>query len=162
MRTADEIVQSFVDNGFPHMTNIPDNKVFYTDTSASTIVWVEENVVIEYYLLFPNKTTVMHAHPFENQVIFMSGDMTAFLKFPDPATLMTIVLTDADIGVIGKVSPNTIEHGFEIGPRGAVVYNIQRWPADVENPLSATIAYRGPAIGPIHSELLISESGLII
>ena len=159
MRSADEIIQSFVDNGFQHMTNIPNNKVFYTDTSASTLVWVEGNVVIEYYLLFPNKTTVMHSHPFENQVIFMSGDMTAYLKFPDPAPLMTIVLTEDDVGKIGKVSPSTIQHGFDIGPKGAVVYNIQRWPEDVTDPLSATLAYKGEPIGPIHAEMLSSESG---
>jgi hypothetical protein len=156
MRTANEIIQSFVDNGFKHMPNIPNNKVFYADTSASTLAWVEGNVVIEYYMLFPNKTTTMHSHPFENQVIFMGGDMTAYLKFPDPIPLMTIVLTDEDIGVIGKISPNTIEHGFDIGPRGAVVYNIQRWPSDVTDPLSATIAYRGLPLGPIHAEILKS------
>ena len=156
MRTADEIIQSFVDSGFCHMPNIPNNRVFYTDTSASTLAWVEGNVVIEYYFLFPNKTTVMHSHPFENQVIFISGDMTAYLKFPDPIPLMTIVLTDEDVGVIGKISPSNITHGFDIGPRGAVVYNIQRWPADITNPLSATIEYRGEPLGPIHAEMLKS------
>lgn len=154
MRTADEIVQSFVENGFQHMKDIPNNKVFYTDNTASTLVWVENNVVIEYYFLFPNKRTPMHSHPFANQVIFISGDLTANLKKTDTADTVTIKLTDDDIGKIRPVTPINTIHGFDVGPAGAVIYNIQRWPDSVTNPISAALIYYGESMGPLHEQLM--------
>lgn len=154
MRTADEIVQSFVDNNFQHMKDIPNNRVFYTDNTASTLAWVENNVVIEYYFLFPNKSTPMHSHPFANQIVFIGGDLVAKLKFTPTSDEITIKLTNDDIGQIRSVTPINTLHGFDVGPAGAIIYNIQRWPDTVTNPSSAAMIYDGESMGPLHNNLM--------
>ena len=154
MNSSQEIVERFVNSGFHHMDNIPNNRVFYTDNSASTIVWVEKNVVIEYYLLFPNKFTPLHSHPFKNQIIFMGGDLTGRTKKDKDSPIMTVHFTKDMIGKIRSILPEGFEHGFETGPLGAVVYNIQYWPENVVNPLSAALNYFGEPMGEIHERFL--------
>ena len=34
MKTSQEIVIAFIDSGYKHMENIPNNQVFYTDNSC--------------------------------------------------------------------------------------------------------------------------------
>lgn len=162
MKTSDQIIQEFIDSGYKHMANIPNNKVFLTDNSCSTIVWFEENVVIEYYFLFANLETPFHSHPFNNKMIFISGDLTAYRKTPNvitsgnwmPDTTYTKVFTDKDINYVSSNMPAGFEHGFTVGPRGAVIYNIQIWPESVKNPLSAAVEYFGTKMGPIHEKLI--------
>lgn len=162
MKTSQEIIQSFISSGYKHMENIPNNRVFYTDNSASTLAWVEGSVVIEYYFLFPNLETPLHSHPFENQMIFISGDLTAYRKTPAelnvegflPDTTYTKEFKNSDVNTLSKVMPIGFEHGFTVGPRGSVIYNIQIWPDTVTNPLSAAIEYFGTSMGPRHDNLV--------
>lgn len=157
MKTSQEIVQSFIDSGYKHMENIPNNRVFYTDNSCSTLVWVEDNVVIEYYLLFPNLETPMHNHPFDNQMIYISGDLTAYRQEANkPETRFTVTFSERLQNHLSKIMPAGGEHGFTVGERGAVIYNIQIWPDTVTNPLSAAIEYAGTSMGPRHESLVKS------
>lgn len=155
MKTSQEIVQSFIDNGYKHMENIPNNRIFYTDNSCSTLAWVEDNVVIEYYLLFPNLETPMHSHPFDNQMIFIEGDLTAYRQEAGkPDTRLTVTFAERLRNHLSKIMPVGGEHGFAVGERGAVIYNIQIWPESVKNPLSAAIEYSGTSMGPRHEKLV--------
>jgi len=162
MKTSDQIIQEFIASGYKHMANIPNNKVFLTDNSCSTLAWVEDNVVIEYYFLFPNLETPMHSHPFNNQMIFINGDLTAYRKTPNtitegnwmPDTTYTKVFTDKDSNYVSSNMPIGFEHGFKVGEKGAVIYNIQVWPEAVKNPLSAAVEYFGTSMGPIHDKLV--------
>jgi hypothetical protein len=165
MKTSDQIIQNFIDTGYKHMANIPNNKVFLTDNSCSTLVWVEDTVVIEYYFLFPNLETPLHSHPFNNKMIFISGELTAYRKTPNiitvegnwlPDMTYTKTFTDLDANYLSSNMPIGFEHGFTVGDKGAVIYNIQVWPESVKNPLSAAVEYFGTSMGPIH-EKLISE-----
>lgn len=157
MKTSQEIIKSFIDNGYKHMENIPNNRVFYTDNSCSTLAWVEDNVVIEYYLLFPNLETPMHSHPFDNQMIFIEGDLTAYRQEAGkPDTRLTVTFAERLRNHLSKIMPVGGEHGFTVGERGAVIYNIQIWPESVKNPLSAAIEYSGTSMGPRHEELVNS------
>jgi len=155
MKTSQEIVQSFIDSGYKHMENIPNNRIFYTDNSCSTLAWVEDNVVIEYYLLFPNLETPMHSHPFDNQMIFIEGDLTAYRQEAGkPDTRLTITFAERLRNHVSKIMPIGGEHGFTVGERGAIIYNIQIWPESVKNPLSAAIEYFGTSMGPRHEKLV--------
>lgn len=167
MKTSDQIIQEFIDSGYKHMSDIPNNQVFYTDNSASTLAWVENNVVIEYYFLFPNLETPMHSHPFDNKMIFISGDLTAYRKTPSelnvegflPDTIYTRTFKDSDTNYLSSTMPIGFEHGFTVGPRGSVIYNIQIWPENVTNPLSAAIEYFGASMGPRHENLVKEIKG---
>jgi len=155
MRTSHEIVQSFINNGYKHMENIPNNRIFHTDNSCSTLAWAENNVVIEYYLLFPNLETPLHSHPFDNQMIFIEGDLTAYRQERgNPDTRITVTFTEKLRNHVSKIMASGAEHGFTVGDRGAVIYNIQIWPESVKHPVSAAIEYFGSSMGIRHEKLI--------
>lgn len=148
-----EIVEKFRQGGYKHQHNIPGNRVFFTDSSASTLAWVEENVVIEYYLLFPNVNVPMHSHPFANQSIFLGGDLVASRELAS-GKIVSKIFADSDVLYLSTVMPSGLCHGFVTGQRGCALYNIQIWDERSTNALSAAIEYRGPTMGPIHERLL--------
>lgn len=150
-RTPQEIVQDFVTRGFPHNYNIPGNRVFLTDSTVSTLVLVEGRVVIEYYYLLPNVAVPLHRHPFENQTIYLSGELTGLKRNAGDPTVYSHTLQPSQVGIPGPANPIDTEHGFRTGPLGAVIYNIQIWPENVANPLSAALEYLGPPMGPLHA-----------
>jgi hypothetical protein len=152
-----EIIQKFIDSGYQHMNNIPNNRIFVTDSSTSTLAWVEDNVVIEYYMLHPNKVIPMHSHPFRNQLIFLGGDMVVRRQNNiDSEDFTASPLTDRNIGKLSSVCPANYKHGFRVGPRGAWIYNIQIWENEVKDPLSAALVYTGTPMGPEHEKLISS------
>lgn len=154
MRTQYEIVTSFIHNGFIPMKGLT-TTVFHTDNSASTLVWVENNVVIEHYYLFPLKITPLHSHPFENQIIFMGGDLFGKVKIFDESPVKDVIFTQDMIGKLHeKILKPGMQHGFETGKAGAIIYNIQYWSFNVEEYLSATLHYKGEPMGIIHKQQL--------
>lgn len=153
MRTPTEIVTAFKESGYQHMHNIPGNRVFYTDSTTSTLAWYEGRVVIEYYIMHPNVDVPLHWHPFENQMIFLNGQLTGIKKDSGIERILQKDFTDVDRHYLGKILPMNSMHGFKTGPLGATLYNIQIWPEDVANPLSASIEYLGPGMGPIHEQM---------
>ena len=46
-RTPTEIVAAFRESNYQHRYDIPGNRVFYTDSTTSTLVWQEGRVIIE-------------------------------------------------------------------------------------------------------------------
>jgi hypothetical protein len=154
MATAEEIVQKFIKSGYQHQHNIPGNQVFFTDSTASTIVYVEENVVIEYYLLFPNVNVPMHSHPFGNQTIFLGGQLAASRELAD-GRIVTKHFIDEHAHYLGTVMPAGLRHGFITGERGCTLYNIQIWDQREGDALSAAIEYLGPSMGPIHESAML-------
>lgn len=151
--TPQEIVEKFRQSGYTHQHDIPSNRVFFTDSTSSTIIFVEENVVIEYYLLFPNVDVPMHSHPFANQMIFLGGDLKASRELPD-GRVVTKVFKDSDTHYLGTVMPSGLRHGFVTGDRGCALYNIQIWDERDGDALSAAIEYLGPSMGPIHEQAM--------
>ena len=152
-RTPVEIVTTFKDSGYQHMHNIPGNRVFYTDSTTSTLVWAEGRVVIEYYIMHPNVDVPLHWHPFENQMIFLNGQLTGIREFIQSGKILEKDFTTEDCHYLGSILPINHRHGFRTGPLGATLYNIQIWPEDVPNPLSASVEYLGPGMGPIHDSM---------
>jgi hypothetical protein len=150
------IVESFINNGCRHMTDIPGNQVFLTDKSASTLVYHEKNVVIEHYLFFPNSEFTLHSHPFDNQVLYLYGQIYGRRRYPGTSEIEETGYYEK-LGGPPKIWPITlmgVEHGFTSGPMGAVLYNVQIWPDHVTDPLSAAINFFGPNLGPIHGETI--------
>lgn len=152
-RTPAEIIASFQESGYRPMHDIPGNKIFVTDMSASTLVWAEDNVIIEHYLLFPDTKVPLHHHPFDNQMIFVSGNMVAYRTSEDGGINPVRLSEENDRDRVSGIIPAGKSHGFKVGSSGAIIYNIQIWPNSVTNPISAAIEYIGPGMGPIHEEL---------
>ena len=157
MKNSKEIINDFINNGYKPMDNIPGNRIFYTDNTASTLVWAEGQVVIEHYFLFPNTVTPVHGHPFGNQLVYIQGDLTCTREKHD-VEVKRKVFTDSDKHILTAYMPDASEgwtHGFIGGPRGAIFYNMQIWPDIVTNPVSAAIEYTvGDLMGPVHQALV--------
>jgi len=152
--TPDEIISKFRARRYVPMPNIPGNRIFVTDNTASTLVWAEENVIIEQYFLFPNIENPLHSHPFANRLAYMSGDYTAYIIKLDTGEKIEKTFVDSDRHFILPEEPIGQLHGSKTGPRGAMVYNIQIWPDNVTNPLSASLEYIGTTMGPVHQREL--------
>ena len=86
-------------------------------------------------------------------MIFLNGQLTGFRKYPEMEKVLQKEFTTDDCHYIGTILPINHLHGFKTGPLGATLYNIQIWPQDVPNPLSASIEYLGPGMGPIHETM---------
>ena len=124
-------------------------KVYYTDVSSSTLVWSEEQFLVELYYINPNVIIVPHAHPFESVTLFCGGSM---LGMRDGA-LSSNWLTNEDSGTIGPVLPKNVRHWFETKEEGAVFYVISKWDT-ISEKNSATVKYIGNPLGPIHENNL--------
>lgn len=151
--TTEEIISKFRARRYVPMPDIPGNRIFITDHSASTLVWAEDNVVIEHYMLFPNIEVPLHSHPFINRLLYFSGDYTAYIV-NNTGMRFEKTFVDTDKHFIMPEEPMGQLHGSKTGPRGATMYNIQIWPKTVTNPLSASLEYFGPSIGPVHDREL--------
>lgn len=153
MNNVDSFIENFIKSGFKPMFTIPGNRIFLTDHSTSTLVWAEGNVVVEHYFLHPNITTPLHSHPFVNRMIFVFGDLSASRKAPG-GSLIGKNFKDSDINYVSDGLPIGHEHAFKTGPRGAEFYNLQIWPEEVKNPVSAAIEWIGTLMGPLHEQLI--------
>jgi hypothetical protein len=160
---ADSIIQEFIDSGYRHMLDIPNNKVWVTESTTSTLVFHKKNVVIEFYFFHPSMETPMHSHPFHNKIIFLGGDLIGHKQNPnDPLSKTSVALGDSHKIKLGPMMPAGILHGFTTGPIGGNLYNIQIWEHDIEYPVSAGVEYQGISLGPVHQKLINEriESGL--
>jgi len=145
-----EFAESYKIRKFPFNHELM-TRVFYTDISASTLVWSENNFLVEFYLFFPNVYVRPHSHPFINLVLFNSGSLSgARASNPRPLTL-----TDQDHGRICYPLLPGEEHWFTAGPLGATFYNVSSW-SNIEEKDSATLKYGGVPLGPIHKKTLDS------
>ena len=91
-------------------------------------------------------------------MIFLSGELTGFRKYPNIEQVFQKEFSNEDCHFVGTVLPVNHLHGFKTGPKGATLYNIQIWPEECVNPLSASIEYLGPGMGPIHEAMRINKS----
>lgn len=157
IKQAKAIVKEFIDEGLPQDANIPNNRIFVTDITASTLARVRKNVVIEHYFMFPNiMDAAMHTHPFANQVLFVCGDLTGYQTVGD--RVIELNLSDQHQGFLSPVSLPPYKHGFKTGDKGAIMYNIQIWNCDVVNPTSASVIYDGHPLGPMHATFLTKST----
>lgn len=147
--TLCSIAQEFKDSGYKHRQNIHGNRVFVTDSTVSTLALVSGNIVIEYYMLLPNVVVPMHYHPFNNQMIFISGELTAYRQMADGIT-SNKQFSDSDANYVGSILPKGEKHGFKVGGKGCIMYNIQIWDEGNNSPLSAALRYTGEPMGEKH------------
>lgn len=133
---------------YPRMPGLM-KEIFYTDVSASMLVWSEDCYLVEFYLMFPHSIVNPHSHPFYNLIVFNSGQLSG-ARDTNPNM---VTLTDNDHGRIGNVLSPGEQHWFQTGPKGASFYNVSSWNNPQEQ-TSATLKYQGLPLGPIHARIL--------
>lgn len=141
-----EFAVSYNNRNCPHDPSLM-NRVLVTDVSTSILVWSEAEFLVEMYLMHPGTHVNPHSHPFENIVLFINGSMSG--RREGSQQYLTVE-TSNTIGT--PLAPN-LWHEFNVGPKGAVFYNISKW----ENPQdkdSAILKYSGQSLGPLHEALL--------
>ena len=146
-----EFAVSYKERNYPHDPKMMD-RVIVTDVSTSVLVWSEEQFLVEMYMMHPSTHVVKHSHPFENVALFISGSIQGFRE---GGALETPWMTDEQSGYVGQPLPIGKWHEFNVGPKGAVFYNISCW-ENSEDKDSAIIKYIGEPLGPIHEKFLAS------
>lgn len=138
---------------YPHNPQLM-RRVYHTDVSTSVLVWMEDEYLVEYYLMHPLIEVVPHAHPFESTTIHIGGKMLGRRE-----GVIGEWLTDRDKGHIGGIIPSGAWHAFITGDTGAIMYVVSRWddPAEMD---SATVKYIGAPLGPMHAKSLESNNSL--
>lgn len=134
-----DFAQEYIDKGYPHNVDLM-NKVFYTDVSASTLVYKEDAFLAELYFMAPNKTITPHRHPFDSVTVVVGGELTSL----NGETYTTKFHTP------GIVTKRFRQHSFSTGPKGCVMYVLSYW-YNKEEMDSATIRYIGKPLGEIHN-----------
>jgi len=154
--SAQQIVKGYIERGCP-LQLVPNTPIIVTDCSTSALSWVEDNVVIEHYLMHPNTEVVMHSHPFYTQTLHISGEVQGYAHQRSMAARW---LRDSDYLYLGPIHPPNTQHGFRVGSQGAQFFTIQIWPHKVTNPQSATLLYHGQPIGNLHKAILDAKNNL--
>lgn len=142
-----EFSRNYVALGYPHNSALM-NRVFVTDVSTSTLVWEQNNFLVEMYLMHPYAKVVKHTHPFENVSIHYSGKLLGSREGG-----IGRWLTDSDRGYISNILIPGNWHSFIVGDTGAIFYNVSTWNIPGEK-TSATIRYIGEPLGPVHKNIL--------
>lgn len=125
-------------------------RVLVTDVSTSTLIWSEDDFLVELYLMHPHATVVKHSHPFENIILFVNGSLAGSREGSEMLAPCNNIFT---IG--SPLEPNKW-HQFVVGSKGATFYNISKW-SNTEDKDSAILKYCGEPLGPIHKALLDSN-----
>lgn len=146
-QTLQEFTQWYIDNNYP--IHVPDNvQVYPTDVSYSVCVFRRDVYQVEMYIAKPEFMSSKHGHPFEQQIIFLGGDMWGNRQNGNLAHL-----TDKDKGKVGDVLPTNHWHQVGSGSQGFVFFNCQKWPS-IELMTSAVVEYIGEPLGDLHKTII--------
>jgi hypothetical protein len=134
-------------NNYP--IRVPDNvQVFPTDVSYSVCVFRQDVYQVEMYIAKPDFMSSKHSHPFEQQIIFLGGDM-----WGNRQNGKLQHLSDKDKFKKGDILPPDCWHQVGSGMNGFVFFNCQKWPS-VQHMTSAVVEYNGDELGPLHNKII--------
>lgn len=128
-----------------------DARVFETDVSMSMIVFRQGDYQAEMYMMKPNVTVPKHSHPMRQLILWIGGWMQAFRQGVDPKPNEHYQTKNS--GYISPVLERDNWHAFETTEKGAFLFVTEQWKNNEEKS-SATIAYEGTPLGPMHAETL--------
>ena len=149
--TLSEFTRWYKDNNYP--IRMPhDAYVYPTDVTYSVCVFKQDVYQVELYLARPYCFSSRHSHPFEQQLIYIGGDITGRRGVGDqegPISVMSGSETDGTVG--GILHPG---HWHEVGSgeHGFAFFNCQKWP-NKEMMTSAVVEYKGPSVGEMHDKI---------
>ena len=145
--TLQEFTSWYVDNNYPIL--VPDNvQVFPTDVSYSVCVFRHDVYQVELYIAKPEFMSSKHSHPFEQQIIFLGGDM-----WGNRQNGKLEHLGDSDKNKVGNILPPNHWHQVGSGMQGFVFFNCQKWP-NKQLMTSAVVEYGGESLGPLHKQII--------
>lgn len=145
--TLQEFTQWYIDNKYPIL--VPDNvQVFPTDVSYSVCVFRHDVYQVEMYIAKPEFMSSKHSHPFEQQIIFLGGDM-----WGNRENGKLQHLSSKDKNHVGALLPPNNWHQVGSGSQGFVFFNCQKWP-NTQMMTSAVVEYGGESLGPLHEQII--------
>lgn len=148
--TLNDFTQWYKDNNYP--IRMPhDAYVYPTDVSYSVCVFRQDVYQAEMYLARPYFMSTRHSHPFEQQIIFVGGDLVGRRGFGDQVSPISSLLP-SEGGMVGGVLPPQHWHEVGSGEHGFVFFNCQKWP-NKEMMTSAVVEYNGPSLGEMHNDI---------
>lgn len=140
-----------------------DAQVLCSEYSFNTTIFRQGQYQVELYLIRPDTVTPEHSHPFDQQTIFLSGQLWGTRQGTDGIIghsgnverrhRHNPNLAHPDSHNIGAVLPTDHWHKLSVGPEGATILVAEHWAAG-RTPTSAIIEWAGPSLGPDHDERL--------
>ena len=171
--TLEEFTYWYLQSEMPLMPPY-DAKIYVTDLSYSTIIFRKDVYQVEQYFIKPNAVFPPHTHVnFENILVFLSGEFkgkqgTSLQDFdntsdwksfgynePIPNNIWQPSVNYKTSGK--KLIPGTF-HSIQAGPRGCCLLSIEKWVTQEKLLSSATLAYEGSPVGPIHEAALAGNN----
>lgn len=128
-----------------------DARIFETDVSMSMIVFRQGDYQAEFYMMKPHVTVPKHSHPMRQLILWLGGWMQAFrqnVEYKPNEHYQT-----KNSGYISSTLEPNQWHAFETTEKGALLFVLEQWNSNVEQS-SATLAYNGKPLGPMHAETL--------
>ena len=146
-QTLQEFTNWYRDNNYP--IRVPDNvQIYPTDVSYSVCVFRQDVYQVEMYIAKPEFMSTKHSHPFEQQIIFLGGEL-----WGNRQNGRLQILNSKDKNRIGDVLPMNNWHQVGSGSQGFVFFNCQKWPSR-ESMTSAVVEYNGDALGELHKKII--------
>lgn len=148
--TIEDFAEWYRDNGCP--IRLPeDARIFETDSTLSMIVFRQGDFQAEMYMIRPNVEVPKHSHPMKQIILWVGGWMQAFWEGADSKKNGPLSTVHS-----GFISPRLDEnkwHSFVTTEKGSLLFVLEKWDSN-EQKSSATIAYSGEPLGPMHAETL--------
>jgi hypothetical protein len=144
----------YKESGYPRNSNPWTGKVFVTDVSSSSIIYVQDQFTVEEYHMFPNAHAPGHSHPVDTLTIFLGGELSG-TRLLGSGTFSTPMQPPNNS--VGGVLRKGDTHGLTSGSTGATMFTIFDWD-NLTKRNSGIIEYYGPSLGPIHDQLLSQRS----
>jgi hypothetical protein len=180
--SIEEFTQWYISVGMPFFPP-RDGGVYVTDVTYSMIIFRHGEFQVEQYFIKPNVLLPPHAHKdFENIIVFLGGEMWGgqFEQVPDTLPdfdntardkLHTIGYVSPELAAISKTNfphkhfalmgnrlvPGTF-HSIKTFERGCSFLSIEKWVTTNNYLTSATVAYDGAPLGPMHQESLAQQT----
>lgn len=122
-----------------------DARIHMTDVTLSIIVFRQGDYQVELYMVHPNIKIPHHSHPMKQIVMWLGGWLQGWMeKVPGMKPWET-----RHQGNLSPVLCDGEQHAFTTDDKGALLMVLERWRPEMPKS-SATIAYDGEELGPIH------------
>lgn len=157
-----EFTQWYVAAGCPQRPPA-DCQIHCSEYSFNFTVFRQGQYQVELYLIRPNTVTPPHHHSFDQQTIFLAGELWGTRQglggsvghsgHPDRRHQHNLNLAHPDSMTIGAPLLQDQWHKLHAGAQGAAILVAEYWP-EGSDPSSAIIEWYGESLGPEHDQRL--------
>lgn len=131
---------------------LPDDACIHkTDVTMSMVVFRQGDYQAELYMIAPRANIPRHSHPMRQVIMWLGGWLSTWVQDVDDAKPWQT----RHQGFLSATVADGQQHAFTTNEKGGLLVVLERWRPDMKKS-SATLAYEGEELGPIHLATLRS------